>query len=522
MKYAKLFNKKMTPQAQPIVGAGQVANSAGGYTWAVDRWMQLDRFLILGSEGGTYYVGEQKLTQDNAKNVLSAIESDGRKVVARIVEVSESGRAPKNDPAIFALALAASFGDDETRKAALEAMPRVCRTGTHLFAFAEACDGLRGWGRGLRRAIGRWYNDKPAEALEHQLVKYGQRGGWSHRDLLRLAHPQPSSDEHKALYAWVVGGEAPGEPLTLAQAADSLKGMKPADAAKVIVDYKVPREVVPTELLTKPDVWEALLQNMPMTAMIRNLATMTRVGLLTSSSEATRRVLAEVGNVERLKRARVHPLSLLMAHSTYAAGKGLRGSGTWLPVPRIVDALESAFYKAFAHVEPTGKRYLLGLDVSASMSCGQIGGTPLSPAEGAAAMAMTTLRTEPMCDIMGFAHTFRSLGISPAMRLKDVLKRTTNRTFGGTDCALPMLYAMQHKLKVDVFVVYTDNETWYGGIHPAQALQEYRQRMGLDAKLIVVGMLANNFSIADPGDTGMLDVVGFDSTVPQVMSEFVR
>src|SRR5688500_113699 len=210
MKYAKLFNTKKTPQGLPIAGSGQVPNSAGGYAWAIDRWAMLDRFLILGSEGGTYYIGEQKLTFEHATNTLEAIKEDGVRVVNRIVNISEAGRAPKNDPAIFALALVAAFGDQAAKTAAFTALPRVARTGTHLFAFAEACDGLRGWGRGLRSAIGRWYNGKPAEGLEYQLVKYMQREGWSHRDLLRLAHPVPASEAHKALFKWAVDGEITG------------------------------------------------------------------------------------------------------------------------------------------------------------------------------------------------------------------------------------------------------------------------------------------------------------------------
>jgi len=166
MKYAQLFNKHKTPQAQPIPGSTQVKNHAGGYVWQVDEWSQLDRFLILGSDKGTYYVTPQKLTKDNAQKVIALIQKDGMRVLQRVVEVSHSGRAPKNDSAIFALALCASFGDEATRKGAFEALPAVCRTGTHLFQFAEACDGLRGWGRGLRKAVGRWYNAKSASEFE--------------------------------------------------------------------------------------------------------------------------------------------------------------------------------------------------------------------------------------------------------------------------------------------------------------------------------------------------------------------
>jgi 60 kDa SS-A/Ro ribonucleoprotein len=85
-----------------------------------------------------------------------------------------------------------------------------------------------------------------------------------------------------------------------------------------------------------------------------------------------------------------------------------------------------------------------------------------------------------------------------------------------------MVYAADRKLEVDVFLVITDNETYAGSVHPYQALANYRQKMGRPAKLIVMGMTATNFSIADPSDAGMLDVIGMDSTAPQVMADFAR
>src|SRR5471032_998211 len=118
------------PQSAPLRG-DQVRNSAGGYAWAVDDWARLRRFLILGSEGGSYYAGEWKLTRENVAALERCLEADGLRAVAEIAAVSEAGRAPKNDPAVFALALAAGAADATTRKAALAALPRVCRTATH-------------------------------------------------------------------------------------------------------------------------------------------------------------------------------------------------------------------------------------------------------------------------------------------------------------------------------------------------------------------------------------------------------
>jgi 60 kDa SS-A/Ro ribonucleoprotein len=112
--------------------------------------------------------------------------------------------------------------------------------------------------------------------------------------------------------------------------------------------------------------------------------------------------------------------------------------------------------------------------------------------------------------------------LAAAARLTDAVKAVSNLPFGGTDCALPMLYALEHGIEVDAFHVYTDNETWAGAVHPVKALQQYRQKTGIPAKLVVVGMTATGFSIADPNDAGMLDIVGFDAGAPAVMADFIR
>jgi 60 kDa SS-A/Ro ribonucleoprotein len=269
--------------------------------------------------------------------------------------------------------------------------------------------------------------------------------------------------------------------------------------------------------------WEALLEKMPMTAMLRNLGVMAKVGLLTPMSAAEQTIIDRLADTDRLHQARIHPIALLSALRVYAQGRGVRGRNTWTPTPRVIDALDAAFYLAFQNVEPANKRLLLALDVSGSMSMGMIAGVPgLTPRNGSAAMALVTARTEPQYDIISFQDRIVPLNISANMRLDDAVKATHNLPFGRTDCAQPMLYALDKKLKVDTFVIYTDSETWFGKIHPVQALQRYRETTGIPAQLIVVGMVSNGFSIADPNDAGMLDVVGFDSATPRIMSNFAR
>ncbi len=124
---------------------GMTRNSAGGASFAVDDWSRLDRFIIFGSEGGSYYASERELTTQNCAAVMRCLAVDGPRAVERIAQLSESGRAAKNDPAIFALALASNVASAKT--AAMAAFPRVCRTGSHLLTLVKMLKGYPGWTR---------------------------------------------------------------------------------------------------------------------------------------------------------------------------------------------------------------------------------------------------------------------------------------------------------------------------------------------------------------------------------------
>jgi 60 kDa SS-A/Ro ribonucleoprotein len=560
INYARQFNRRITPQSQPIPGSIQVRNSGGGFSWQVDDWTRLDRFLILGAEGGTYYITERDLVKQNHEAIVRCIKTDGVRAVNRIVEISDAGRAPKNDPAIFSLALAVTHGDAQAKAHAFASLNKVCRIGTHLFHFAEYVNAMRGWGRGLRNAVGDWYVYRGADDLAYQAVKYQQRDGWSHGDLLRLAHPKALSAQHESVFRWLLAGAdslgerevkrkvrgedrvtkygAVGALPKLIEAFEKAKRASSAgEIVKLINEFDLPREAVPTQWLNEVVVWGALLERMPMTAMIRNLGKMTSLGLLAPFSDAKRLIVRKLRDETALKRVRIHPLAVLVAQKIYAQGHGDKGALKWSPVSAVVDALDEAFYATFQNAEPCNKPVLLALDVSGSMAASMIAGSCISAREGSAAMALITAATEPECEIIAFSAPAQGryggmhgggepgitrVSLSPRMRLADVIKCIEAIPMGGTDCALPMVWAARNKLNVSAFITYTDSETWAGDIHPAQALRQYRDEFVGDAKAVVVGMTSNGFTLADPNDHGMLDVVGFDTTVPAVIADFVR
>jgi len=521
------FSTRQTSQSRPIPGSTQVENSAKGFSWQVDKWQRLERFLILGAEGGTYYIGEGKLVEENAQALVECTAENGVMTLSKILSIREANRNIKQDPVLFAWAYVMAHGDVDARREAARLLYKVARTGRQLFTFCEYALQFRSWGPVLRRAVANWYLMKDENELAYQVVKYRQGGGFTHKRLLNVSHPDPTDTNLENVLRWA-HGENMSEPLKnvyydLPRIIEGFelakKAETPKQVAEYITSYGLTWEMVPTKMLNEPIVWEALLESMPVMATIRQLPKMTSTGVLSKWKVETRDLV--VDRLQHVKEAGIHPMQILFAMRTYAQGHGFKGKLSWDPVGEIVSALDKAFYLAFDNVEPTGKTTVLGLDVSGSMGA-TIANTNITAREASVAMAMVTAAVEERCVVVAFAHQLEQLYIGPELTLKGVCDATARMPFGGTDCALPMLEATHQGVPVDSFQVYTDSETWAGRIHPKQALQEHRNKFQNEAKLCVVGMTSNGFTIADPNDKGMLDVVGFDPSVPAVMADFAR
>ena len=508
--------------------AHQVQNHAGGSVYRVSDETRLTRFLVLGTDGGTFYAAERAHTVQATDFVKDLVGRDAPLALRTVLDVVRGHRAPKADPALLVLALIAKTAPNAAdRKAAWDALPEVARTGTMLLHFLAFADALGGWGRLTRRGVANVYESADVAKLALWAVKYKARDGWSQADALRKSHPKTGDTARNAVLKFMVDGVLEDADAPALRVIDghlrAVQAQTDAEAAALMHEYRLPLEAIPTHV-RGAEVYRAAMGTNGLTWLLRNLGNLGRVGVLNlNDAELTRAVAERLTDPEALRKGRIHPLDALKARLVYAQGRGVRGKGEWVPVPKIVDALEEAFSLAFGNVQPAGTRHLLALDVSGSMTCGQVAGVPgLTPNMAAAAMSMVALRTEPEAFTMGFADEFRSLGITPRDTLEAAMRKAQSASFGVTDCAQPMLWAAEQGMEVDTFVVYTDNETWAGKVHPKVALDRYAQKMGRAPKLIVVGLTATEFSIADPMRGDMLDVVGFDAAAPNVMTAFAR
>jgi 60 kDa SS-A/Ro ribonucleoprotein len=520
-----------TPPSQPIPGreADMAVNNTGGFSFVLDMWGVLDRFIMIGSEGGGAYVGEKDVTKQAFENTFKCIAADGIRVVNRVVEYSVAGRAPKNDPALVILALCAAKGDSITQAAAYEALPKVARIGTHLFLFVSVLNALGKWNAAAKRGVAAWYTNRAIDKLAVQVLKYQQRNGWAHRDVLRLAHVKPQNPAQDALLHWVTKAKQHKEGLELPKLVLDYEALQAATSEQEVLRLLAANdafswEMLPTQFLKSADVLMALLPNMGLTAMIRFLGRLSANGATDSMSAGQKLVINKLSNGEELRKSRVHPLLILQAMKQYAAGHGEKGSLVWTPNQRIVDALDDAFYESFTNVEDTGMGHLLGLDCSGSMwwVSSKVNGSPnLVAAEVAACFSLGLVKRQSNYWIGAFGTSMKELKISPNMRLDAVMAAMQGMCMGGTDCAQPMKHALTNRMSgVDLFTVITDNEINSGDRQPAEALKQYRKAFVPTAKLAVMATSLTQFTIADPKDGGQLDIAGFDSATPAILADF--
>ena len=459
-------------------------------------------------------------------------------MVDLIYKVSTEDRACKQTPTLYALAICARSNDPTTKSAAYKILGSVCRIPTHLFEFIMYCENesaCTGWGRAQRVAIGKWYNEKDPKKLAYLVTKYKKQHGWSHRDVVRLAHVKSKDKKIEMILKYVTNMESANLEYTFDKSEEDIKSfLEGVEAAKkctredidklcgLIVKHELVREHVPTELLASKEIWEQLFRRMPMMAMLRSLGKMSSLELLTSGSFEEELVVSKLNNQECLKSAHIHPFSLLVVLIQYKTGHGGKGKLSWTVNTEVTKALEGAFYTAFEFVPPTGKRYLLAVDVSGPMRRPVFGLSGITAFEASLAMVLLTAKTEANFEVITFSREYTKLDIKKDDTLDSALKKCDGLQSSVTDCSKPMQYAMKNKKKFDVFIVYTDSEMSRSTMDPAEALRKYREYSKInDARLIVVGMVSNGFTVADPNDPLMMDIVGFDTDVPKAMRDFV-
>jgi hypothetical protein len=296
-------------------------------------------------------------------------------------------------------------------------------------------------------------------------------------------------------------------------------------ACALIRSGRLVREHVPTALFGSKEIWTTLLETMPMEALLRNLGKLTQIGVV---ADKYKEIAARITNQEEVLKARIHPIKVLVAYKVYKNGHGDLGSLVWTPNMFVMVAMTQLFKLSYGTITPTGQRIMVALDVSGSMSSPVLGSKILNCRDASVAMALLYLETEKNVNVVAFSAGLTDLSLpsrnqlTRGMTIDQALSVTNGMAFSNTDCVLPIKHAIEKNLQVDAFIILTDNETYAPNEHPQSALVRYRVLTGIQAKLIVIGMTGNCFTIADPTDKNTLNLAGFDTSTPEIASMFLR
>ena len=476
-----------------------------------------------------------------------------------IKDISTEGRAYKQGPVLYALAVCARSNSPGTKQAAYNVLGDVCRIPTHLFQFIKFCEEMSinetGWGRAHRRAINKWYesfsyrnrNNKDPKKLAYLVTKYKRRHGFSHRDIIRLAHTRTGNKSIKIILQYVLGksmeaadNEESRKVVDFLHAVEQAKQCKSMleeeKLADLIAFNQLSLEHIPTVFLKENlNIWKVLYRQMPMGAMIRNLGKLSKLGIHDSVGADSKDFWVSIVEVRlkddiALARAKIHPLNLLIAFKQYKNGSSLKGKLEWDVNSRISKALEDAFYRNTKILLPFEKRCLIAISTGEDMQK-LICGSSIKASEAAAAMALSTVKMENV-DVILFTNSITEASMAKIDR-DDNLSTIEDKIFQipsegsqkyiGQDLATPFIWAAAEKHSYDAIIVFTDSLTSCGSIHPAEALKHYSQYMSVpNYRLVVVSMTSNKYKIAAPEDTNTLDVVGFDKHTPGIIMDFIE
>ncbi|AFY35126.1 TROVE domain-containing protein [Calothrix sp. PCC 7507] len=518
-------NKTATPQTQPIPGreTEMIQGRSGGFMFNAGIWQMLRRCLLIGTAQSTYYAGKQELTEDFVAVIKQAVAENPGRVAEEILYASD-GRAINNSAPILALVLLSMGETPEAKQAFSEIFPQVIRTGSHFYEWLNYTKSLRGFGKIVREAGKTWLSREDVKGLAYQLLKYQQRQGFSHRDALRLFHVKPPTETHRELFEWVVRGwedlpaEIPTDAIAQIWWYEWLK-RNPTQTHQAIAQGNLTHEMAsPVGKMDKP-AWQLLFQQMPIGAMLRNLGSLTELGVLRADESANISRIADVlNNKEHLRKGRIHPIDVLKALKTYQSGGKLgRSKKNWQPVPRIVDILEKAVELSFDVVPPTGKVFMHAVDVSGSMSWAVVDSVGLTYCEIAATMALVTAKAEKNYMIRGFSTNFQELGITAKDTFSSAVRKASKHNYGGTDASVAYDWMIKQKFHADVVCFWTDSESWAGNKHPSQALAEYRRKVNPNVKAVYITLAPCQITLVDPQDPLSWDLSGFDPGMPRVI-----
>lgn len=539
---ASAGHPSMTPQSKPLPGREKemVDNSSGGYSFKQSDKDILYRWMIIGSENGTYYTQDKIEVTKIGTAALKLV--DKKKIVEMAKDVIENGKANKLEYAIYSLAYVAYHGDINEKQLVYSIAPQILGNMPKMTMFLACYQAIKKietgkstiGGSGICRVISKWYMTMPTGLMAYQVAKYPQRNGFSHADLLRISHIG-RLESNKAKYTlpddkvaiveyikWYTNGgeEKPRifestnkdhKPIVGKHKIEQASTLD--EALKIMKEYNLTHEMVPTKFQGSKEFYDVMMTQSPVHATVWRLGAATAKDCITPMGDTTKAIVQRITNKDEIEKQMIHPMKFYNALTTYKNGRGEKGSLSWAPNQMILEALEDGFYHAIGTVPDSARNVLIAVDHSGSMQ-----GPPL---DFACAIASVLLRSQRSVQLVGYAMRISNPQVHRKMSMLGITYAIKKVSIGeGTDSTQPILYAMNKCPDADAIICITDGFTWAGSTHVSQALKKWRVKKPHGRYVEMITSMGGSQNI-DPLDMNSLVTFGQDAEAAILAINFI-
>lgn len=502
--FASLIGK-MLPRAD-------ARNNAGGVAYALTSKQALAQYAATGCFNGTFYAD----ADEQLAKVIELARDVEPEFVARVALYARTKGNMKDTPAVLvALLSVVSPG------LMAEVFDRVIDSPRMLRSFVQIVRsgvvGRKSLGTLPKRLVVRWIESRSDE----QIFRASLGANPSMADVIRMVHPKPTTASRAAQYGYLVGKPHNAAELPqLVKDFESFKANPSAFGGDALPD--VPMEMLTSLALRKPH-WKALTLKASWQSLRMNLNTFARHGVFDDPS-TVQRVAAKLRDAQAIARSRVFPYQLMAAFTN--VGKNVPSE--------IRDALQDAMEIAIGNVPTIDGKVWVFPDVSGSMQSPVTGyrkgsSSKVRCIDVAALVAAAVVRKNPSAGVLPFSDGVVTM--TPALNPRDSVMTNAQRLAllpsGGTNCSAPLAELNRQRLRGDLLIYVSDNESWIDG-NGANALRgttetmvQWREfkRRNPKAKLVCLDVQPAGTTQA-PASGDVLNIGGFGDSVFSVIAEF--
>lgn len=476
--------------------------------------------LLTNTLGHTFYasIGENYAV---AKDVHQRILSQDPAFAARAIVYAREQGFMRLQPIIGLVYLSLA---DRTLFRAI--FPRVILTPGDLLDFVQIVRSKQirtGLGRAIKEVINRWLNG----ISEYHLIKYGSDAGakLSLRDTLRLTHPQPVDPQHDALFLYLTDRQkwrdTYGEQIaTLLPQIDAVERLKRADDGAeiraLIQQGRLPYEVVTGAIRPDTATWSLLVRQMPYLALLRQLNTLQRAGVL-ADAETVGYIVERLTNIEALRKAKVLPFRLHSAWVAFTAATEQE--------QRIAQALEQALEQAFVNLPKLPGVVAIAPDVSGSMSGSISHPSKVRYIDIAAIFCGALLKASSRSIVLPFEINVVKIKLTADQPLMQTVAQLTAIGGGGTAVSAPISELLKRRTAVDVFIGITDNVEWAtdgdGNRGFLATWRRYRETVAPRAQAFLITIAPYPHAVAPQEEPGVHYIYGWADHVPAYIAQTI-